>query len=211
MKLLIISILLLTNLSSLYAQSYYTMKKEAKGLFKHNKKEAAIKVVKDFLQENPKSLHAKNLLAVLYYWDKDYKHSKELLVPLAKKNNFKQAKRLLAKIEKLTKSTKSKVYKKLLHKKRVKKENIDINDALNQLQSHYQKKEFDRYYNLYKRLLKANSKLPKETYATALYVSVVLSKFDDAKHILNSGILPKSKKTEKLRAMILRQEKIAKR
>jgi Flp pilus assembly protein TadD len=77
---------------------YYVMKKHAYSAYEQGKSDAAISMVKRFIDTHPRSLHAQNLLAVLYYWQGEKAEARRVLEKLLKKSDFPQAKRLLARI-----------------------------------------------------------------------------------------------------------------
>lgn len=79
---------------------YFNMKKHAFEYYDHGKEKQAIVYVKSFLKSYPKNIRAKNLLAVFYYWQGQKDQAKKLLTDILKVEDFKPAKKLLAKIDK---------------------------------------------------------------------------------------------------------------
>jgi len=79
---------------------YFNMKKHAFEYYDHGKEKQAIVYVKSFLKTYPKNIRAKNLLAVFYYWQGKKDQAKKLLTDILKVEDFKPAKKLLAKIDK---------------------------------------------------------------------------------------------------------------
>ncbi len=87
--------------ASLYAQErlpadYYAMKKIAYGYFDHGKSAQAIEYVKKYLAAHPQNNRAKNLLAHFYYWSGKKTAAKKLLEEVVAKSDLKEAKKLLA-------------------------------------------------------------------------------------------------------------------
>lgn len=117
MKKLILATLLLS--SSLFAQSYWELKKEAYTVYKSGDKERALGMVDSYIAKNPKDYKAQNLSAVLNYWSGNNKKSKGLLENILSHTDFPEAQTLLTRInKKMGTSTKSKkaTYKKLRNK-----------------------------------------------------------------------------------------------
>ncbi len=84
---------------------YLRMKKKAFYAYEHGKPQEAVQRVKAYIDVHPESLYAKNLLAVLYYWQGERAKAREILERIVAKDDFPQAKRLLAQIEKGVKRT----------------------------------------------------------------------------------------------------------
>lgn len=102
MQFLIIVLILFHTSTTLFAKEsferYMSMKKEAYALYEKNQKDAAYKSVHAYLKEEPKSQRAKNLLAVLHYWDGDFEISKRLLQEVLAQGAYPQAKALLTRV-----------------------------------------------------------------------------------------------------------------
>lgn len=102
-KILLFSICFFTSL--LMAQSvpkmapgYMTMKKEAYRVYESGHPADAIRKVRAFLKRHPDSVHAKNLLAVLYYWQGEKREARAILEKIVAAYDFPQAKRLLSRL-----------------------------------------------------------------------------------------------------------------
>ncbi len=104
MKHIIISLLLLFLSTSINAsgnfEKYLSMKKETYLFYENKNSKKAYELVSSFIKKYPKDIRAKNLLAVLYYWDGDFLKSKSILLEILKNNTFKQSSTLLKRIEK---------------------------------------------------------------------------------------------------------------
>ncbi len=98
---------LLVASSTLFAQSYWEMKKEAYQLYKGGDKKEAMRLVDTFIVKHPKEYKAKNLLAVFHYWSGDKLRAKRLLEDIVAHTNFPEAAKLLKKISKKTPSYKA--------------------------------------------------------------------------------------------------------
>ncbi len=96
--------------STLFAQSYWEMKKEAYSTYKSGDKKQAFRMVDDFISKHPKEYKAQNLSAVLHYWSGNYQQSKVILEKIVAKTNFPEARTLLSRIN-------AKMGKKSKHKK----------------------------------------------------------------------------------------------
>ncbi|RUM66887.1 MAG: hypothetical protein DSZ06_02450 [Sulfurospirillum sp.] len=105
---------------NLYANSYNSVKKEALLLYKANEFNRSVNLTKNYIRKHPKSIKAKNLLATLYYWHKDYKRAKFLLESILKKSNYDESKKLLSYTNK-----KLKIYKTAKQTRRVEKKFVD--------------------------------------------------------------------------------------
>ncbi len=104
MKIVIIAVFLLQLSTSLWAdkdfKEYLNIKKIAYELHDSGAKAEAISYVKEFIDKNPKSIRAKNLLAVLYFWNRDYKEAKSIIHEILKVEQFQQSVKLLKEIQK---------------------------------------------------------------------------------------------------------------
>ncbi len=80
---------------NLFAQSYGHFKKEALALYHKGEKSRAIDKTKDFIKAHPHSYKGKNLLATLYYWNKEYAKAEPLLQEVIAKNGYSESKKLL--------------------------------------------------------------------------------------------------------------------
>ncbi len=78
---------------------YFNMKKHAFEYYDHSQEKKAIAYVKSFLKAYPQNIRAKNLLAVFYYWQGQKNEAKKLLKDILKVQDFKPARKLLAKID----------------------------------------------------------------------------------------------------------------
>jgi tetratricopeptide (TPR) repeat protein len=128
MKKIIVLVFSLHFMTLLFASDsfdqYISMKKEANKLYKNGKTDDAINLVKDFINEHPKSIRSQNLLAVYYYWSGDFVKSQGILKSILKKENFPQAASLLKRVEKKIGKEKPKKIKKAAKTKAVKKETV---------------------------------------------------------------------------------------
>ena len=102
-KIVLLSICVFTSI--LLAQSvpemapgYMTMKKEAYRVYESGHPSNAIRNVRAFLKRHPDSVHAKNLLAVLYYWQGEKRVARAILEEIVAAYDFPQAKRLLSRL-----------------------------------------------------------------------------------------------------------------
>ncbi len=84
--------------STLFAQSYWEMKKEAYGTYKSGDKRKAFRVIDDFISKHPKEYKAQNLSAVLHYWSGEYQKSKGILEKIVASTDFPEASKLLSRI-----------------------------------------------------------------------------------------------------------------
>ncbi len=126
MKKLILATLLLS--SSLFAQSYWELKKEAYAIYKAGDKERALAIVDKYIATNPKEFKAQNLSAVLNYWSGNHKKAQGLLENILSQTDFPDAKKLLTRVnKKLGKDSSSKkaTYKKL-RKENKKSQSTDL-------------------------------------------------------------------------------------
>jgi len=124
---------------------YISMKKEANKLYESGKTDDAITLVKNFINQHPKSIRSQNLLAVYYYWNGDYVKSQALLKSILKKEDFPQAASLLKRVEKkigkekpskIKKVAKTKVIKKRDEKTETsKKMTIDLISLVNKIKN----------------------------------------------------------------------------
>ncbi len=96
--------------STLFAQSYWEMKKEAYQVYKSGDKKQAFKIVDNFITKHPKEYKAQNLSAVLHYWSGYYQKSKEILEKIVAKTDMPEAQKLLSRVN-------TKMGKKSKHKK----------------------------------------------------------------------------------------------
>jgi tetratricopeptide (TPR) repeat protein len=99
-RLIVVLTLTISMASNLPADDYFSMKKEAYSLYHSGKHTKSKEFVKRYIEKNPKDVRAKNLLAVLYYWDKEYLKAKNLLEEILSKREFAQSRELLAKVKK---------------------------------------------------------------------------------------------------------------
>jgi tetratricopeptide (TPR) repeat protein len=106
---------------NLYAQSYSSMKKEALRLFKEKKIEKSYQITKKFIKSHPKEIKGKNLLATLYYWNKEYNKSKKILEEILKVSSYSESKKLYRYVQKKLKKESS---HKNLSKKKVAKKKV---------------------------------------------------------------------------------------
>lgn len=97
MKKVILFILALSY-TSLYAASYWEMKKEVHTIYKSGDKVRAFKILDRYIASNPKEYKAKNLAAVLYYWDGENAKAKKILEELLAETTYPEAGALLARI-----------------------------------------------------------------------------------------------------------------
>jgi len=91
-KIFIFTLILITSLN---AQSYKSLKKIAYDAHKSGEYKSSIELTKRYIDSHPKSLKAKNLLAVLYYWSGDLSSSKTILEDILAKSDYDEAKKLL--------------------------------------------------------------------------------------------------------------------
>jgi tetratricopeptide (TPR) repeat protein len=85
---------------TLHASTYTSVKKAAYKAHKSGRYQEAIKKTKEYIKAHPKSIKAKNLLAVLYFWSKDYKRAKEELDNILAKSDYSESKKLLRLVDK---------------------------------------------------------------------------------------------------------------
>ena len=104
MKLIVLVLLMLQLSTTLLAsgtfEKYLSMKKEAYSSYESGNSKNAYELVNKFIKKYPKDVRAKNLLAVLYYWNGDLSKSKSILLSILERENFTQAATLLKRIEK---------------------------------------------------------------------------------------------------------------
>ncbi len=81
--------------ANLFAQSYGSFKKEALALYHKGEKSRAIDKTKDFIKAHPHSYKGKNLLATLYYWNKEYGKAEPILQEVIAQNGYEESKKLL--------------------------------------------------------------------------------------------------------------------
>ncbi len=86
--------------TSLMAQSYTEVKKEAYKEHHAGHTARAISKVEAFISQHPESYKGENLLAVLYYWNGDVKKSKSILEHLLAKHDYDESRKLLKIVEK---------------------------------------------------------------------------------------------------------------
>ncbi len=97
LKNVIFTILLLTA-TTLFADSYWDLKKSAMGAYKGGNSSKAITLAKAFIDKNPKNYKAQNLLAVFYFWNHDYKEAETILNNILAKTDYKESKSLLSRV-----------------------------------------------------------------------------------------------------------------
>jgi len=89
---------LLLSSTTLFAQSYWEMKKEAYATYKSGDKKKALHMVDTFISQNPQDYKAQNLSAVLNYWSGNNKKAKGLLEGILSHTDSPDAKKLLISI-----------------------------------------------------------------------------------------------------------------
>ncbi len=105
MRFIFIFIIGLSTLS-LNAQTYLELKKVAIKAHHTNNNKKAYSLTKAFIKKHPKDMRAQNLLAVLYYWSKDYQKAKEQLEYILSIKDYDESKKLLKLVDKKLKHSK---------------------------------------------------------------------------------------------------------
>ncbi len=130
MRSVLLLFLMLGLVSAGTQSNYYTMKKRAYALYESGKAGEAIEKVKTFIDMHPESIRARNLLAVLYYWQGEKNKAREILEQIVSTHSFPEAERLLAKLK--TGASQKKITQEKLHRQKAAVEGATESKADNQ-------------------------------------------------------------------------------
>jgi len=245
-------------------KSYMDMKQKAYKFYDKKEEAKAFWVVNDYIKKHKKSLRAKNLLAVLYFWSGDIERSKNQLNKILRKSRFPQSVALLRKINESSsqRTTSNKRVKGIskselrylsnrvkkrpndalsrkilaLHYKRVgdtKKSkyfameslkinpddremlsmisgernkktyaNSTVSNALKKLDYFYNKKDYDRFINLYSSMENNSIMIPTSTHVKALECAIAIQDYEKAKSIMLFYRMPNSKYISEIEKLI---------